>query len=449
MKKTKPKPPAPPPAEARVIGLDAHPDTFTAACLRGSIPAAACVEQTFHKVPLAQLAKWARKHTTEQDRIVLEASGNSFQIVRTLAAIQRQALVLESGQMGKLKVAHANNDKLSAVRIGKAYLAGTAKIVWVPDAQTQERRDLFHAHRKAVKRATQTRNRLLSYLSDQGVRLKRGVRLTAAPEGENQLRAAKAWTDRQWQLIEGYLLELRQAAQQQAHWRRQIALEVVSDPQLLALVRLCGVREVVAFALGAIIGAITRFAAPGQLVQYIGLSPAFDDSGEGQWHGGIGGHGRKDLRALLIQSAHAILRAKNQPLAEWGRKLIARKGVRNLAVAAMARKLTVAIWYLMMGKWTAVEEIDAALSRKVGCLITQLGPEGLKHLQQTRAGLRARICQTLQAARTAAAPPTPAAPASAKSYELKPNLKFIPKSRPAEGRSEAAGQAKTPGKIGA
>ena len=42
---------------------------------------------------------------------------------------------------GKLKEAHANNDKISAVRIGKAYLAGTAKTVWVPDARTQERHE--------------------------------------------------------------------------------------------------------------------------------------------------------------------------------------------------------------------------------------------------------------------------------------------------------------------
>ncbi len=72
--------------------------------------------------------------------------------MRTVAPLGRKALVLESGQMGKLKEAHANNDKISAVRMGKAYLAGTAKIVWVPDPKTQERRDWFHAHRKAVKR---------------------------------------------------------------------------------------------------------------------------------------------------------------------------------------------------------------------------------------------------------------------------------------------------------
>src|SRR5207247_8941328 len=138
--------------------------------VRGPTPAAAIVEKTFNKVPMGQLQSWAKKHTTAQDLIVLEASGNSFQVVRSLAASQRRALVLESGQLGKLKEAHANNDKISAVRIAKAYLAGTAKKVWVPDAKTQERRDCFHAHRKATSQVTRSRNRLLSYLSDHGVR---------------------------------------------------------------------------------------------------------------------------------------------------------------------------------------------------------------------------------------------------------------------------------------
>jgi hypothetical protein len=58
----------------RVIGFDAHPDSFTAAILRGPTPAAAVVEKTFHKVPMAQLPSWAQKHTTAQDLFVLEAS---------------------------------------------------------------------------------------------------------------------------------------------------------------------------------------------------------------------------------------------------------------------------------------------------------------------------------------------------------------------------------------
>jgi transposase len=382
----------------RVIGLDVHPDTFTAARLQGPTPAAAVVEKVFHKVPLAQLQRWAQKQTTAQDRIVLEASGNSFQVVRTLAAIQRQALVLESCQMGKLKEAHANNDKISAVRIGKAYLAGTAKTVWVPDPQTQERRDWFHAHRKAVKRTTQMRNRLLSYLSDNGVRLKKATRLMKPGEAEDQLRKTRDWSVRQWQVIEGMLMELRHAEQQRKHWRSLIAQEVLNDSLLLSLVRLCGVREMVAFALGAFIGDIHRFCEPRKLVKYVGLNPAFDQSGAGDWEGGIGGHGRKDLRCLLIEAAHAILRSAH-PLAKWGKRLLARKSEINLVVAAIARKLTVAVWYLMMGRWTPLEEIDPRLSLKVGKMIGQVGGDGLKKLGKTRQAFREEIYQSLKTGR--------------------------------------------------
>ncbi len=178
----------------RVIGLDAHPDSFTAAMLRGPTPVAAVVEKTYNKVPMARLQGWAQKHTTERDLIVLEASGNSFQVVRTLAELGRAAKVLESCHLGKLKEAHANNDKISATRIGKAYLAGTAKEVWVPDPKTQEWRDWFHAYHKATKRTTQMRSRLRSYLSDNGVRLKEGTRLTQGSEAEEQIRQARCWS---------------------------------------------------------------------------------------------------------------------------------------------------------------------------------------------------------------------------------------------------------------
>ena len=384
----------------RVIGFDSHPDTFTAVLLRGQTPAAAVTEKIFNKVPMGQLLSWAKKHTTAQDLFVLEASGNSFYVVRTLATIGRRALVLESCHLGKLKEGHANNDKISAVRIGKAYLAGTAKVVWLPDSKTQERRDLFHAHRKAVKRSTQMRNRIVSYLSDHGVRLKKGTKLVRDPqEAQQQIRQAKDWSFAQWQLIEGLLMDLQHAEKQRAHWRSLIAYEVISDPVLLSIVRLCGVRDLVAFAVGAIIGDINRFAEPRKLVKYVGFNPAFDDSGNEQWTGGIAGHGRKDLRSLLIESAQAILRSSH-PLAQWGKKLLARRGSLKLAVAAIGRKLTVAIWYLMMGRWTPLQDIDCRLALKVGKIITQLGADTLKTLARTRKQLRQQICHSRKNGRT-------------------------------------------------
>jgi len=394
------------PAVQRVIGLDSHPDTFTAAIVQGPTPAAATVQKVFNKVPMSRLSAWAQKQTTPQDLFVLEASGNSFQVVRQLQGIGRRALVVESCQMGKLKEAHANNDRISAVRIGKAYLAGTAKEVWVPDLKTQERRDWFHAHRKAIKRTTQMRNRLRSYLSDNGVRIPRGMRLATNPLLETWLQTAREWSPRQWQVLEGLLMELRHAEEQRRHWRSLIAQEVLEDPELLSIVRLCGVREMVAFALGAFIGDIHRFAKPGSLVKYFGLNPAFDDSGANSWSGGIGGHGRKDVRCLLIEAAQSILRCAQTPLAQWGRRLLGRKGSVNLAVAAIARKLTVGVWYLLMGRWTPLEEIDERLNIKIGKILGQVGATGIQKLGKTRKTFRQEIYQRLQTGKVYVLDPT-------------------------------------------
>lgn len=390
----------------RVIGFDSHPDSFTAAIVRGPTPAAAVVQAVFNQIPMDQLQSWAKKNTTPQDLFLLEASGNSFQIVRTLAALGRQALVLESCLLGKLKEGHANNDRISAVRIAKAWLAGTARTVWVPDPKTQERRDWFHAHHKAHKRTTQLKNRLRSYLSDNGIRLKKGLPLTQGAKTTALIKNARSWSTRQWQVVEILLLDLEHAENQRKRWRSLIAQEVLADPALLSLVRLCGVREVTAFALAAFIGDIKRFAHPKKLVKYIGLNPAFDHSGKGEWTGGIGGHGRKDLRCLLVEGAQSILRCSQSDLARWGRKLLARKGHRNIAVAAVARKLAVSAWHFMMGHPSPAQEIEAGLALKIGKIISSVGKQTLKELGQTRTKLRKQTKETLKNGRVYVLDPT-------------------------------------------
>ena len=77
----------------------------------------------------------------------------------------------------------------------------------------------------------------------------------------------------------------------------------------------------------------------------------------------------------------------------------------------MARKLTVAAWYLMMGRWTELEEIDQRLSQKVGKIISKVGTDGLKKLGHSRKTFREQICQRLK---------------SGRQYVLDPNKKFTP-----------------------
>src|SRR6185295_12172441 len=138
----------------------------------------------------------------------------------------------------------------------------------------------------------------------------------------------------------------------------------------------------------------------------------------------IGGHGRKDLRALVIQSAHEILRT-DHPLGKWGKKLLARKGEVKLAVAAVARKLVVAVWYLLMGRETPVLEIEGRMALKVGKIIGHVGSKGLQAMGQSRAELRAKAYESLKTGRV---------------YQLDWKKKMPPKGTPLQAKPSAGQQ---------
>ncbi len=83
-------------------------------------------------------------------------------------------------------------------------------------------------------------------------------------------------------------------------------------------------------------------------------------------------------RALLIQSAQNALNQKNSPLHQWGWKLTLRKGHRNIAVAAVARKLTVSIWYLLKGHFSPLTEATETIRVKIHKLATEIGVKTIK-----------------------------------------------------------------------
>jgi transposase len=244
---------------------------------------------------------------------------------------------------------------------------------------TRTRREILEAHRKCVTTTTRLRNRLKSYLSDHGVRLPRAFRLTD-DKTLQRIAALHPWQPIQLILLRQIIEELQAAEARRKELRATMAKEVLSDPSMLKLVRLMGVRHIVAFALVAIIGDINRFQNHKKLVAYIGLTPSINDSGETiRGRRALSRHGRSDLRALLIQSAHNALQQPASPLHKWGWKLVLRKA-KNVAVAAVARKLTVAVWYLMRGLFTPMQEIGPTLQVKLSKLASEVGLKTIKEM---------------------------------------------------------------------
>jgi len=362
----------------RIIGLDMHPDVFAAAAVQNTDAASAKTLWVHDRQKTAQLEQWADKHLQAGDILLLEASGNSFEVASRLHALGFTTLVLESAQAGKLRDNFCNDDRHSAVKLARVYLSGLAKLVWQPDDTTREHREVFFAHRNAVKDGTRCRNRIRSFLNEHCVRLPVGTRLTE-PSGLKRAFSLYNWNPLQQSLLEDKFTQLWETEKRRKRLEQVMIAELIARPAWARLWRMMGIRHRVAFGLMAMIGDVHRFATAKKLVGYLGLAPRKEQSGNDP-HGrvkGIGKTGRGDLRGLLIQSAQNALNQRGSPLHKWGWKLEIKKG-RNMAAAAVARKLTVSVWHLLMGHFTALIELDEHLHTKLLKIATVLGKQQLK-----------------------------------------------------------------------
>lgn len=363
----------PPPAKGRIIGLDCHPDTFTAAVFTGTTPHDARQLSCQADMSLEKLLSWAAKNFTREDLFLMEAGSNSFEIHSRLLDMGLRAVVLESCHVGKQAKSYADNDKMAAARIALVYLQGKAPCVWVPDPVSRERRELLHAYLKAVRDHTAAENSLKSYLNQFAIRL--GNKDLAMPKAQAQILASRQWSRLQLGLLDDYLGELSNRKERRKRLIRAIAKEAANEPMMLRAMKLLGIGMINAFALVAVIGDIRRFENPRKLAAYIGLNPGQRQSGRNKdIRIGIGKRGRPDVRHLLIQGAHAILRnGRATTLGKWGWKLFARKGQRNVAVAAVARKLVEQVWHMLSGNPPTALEKSPSFRLKLQKLAVALG----------------------------------------------------------------------------
>ena len=146
--------------------------------------------------------------------------------------------------------------------------------------------------------------------------------------------------------IERHVREIDRLGEDLQGIERDLARHALACDDVRRLMTIPGVDMVVAIALVAAIGNITRFASPQQLVSYLGLHPSVRQSGPGPaQHGRITKQGRGHARGMLVEAAWAAVRAPG-PLHAFFLRLRARRG-QHIAAVATARKLAVVVWHLL------------------------------------------------------------------------------------------------------
>ena len=327
-----------PSAEMRYIGLDVHKHYLVAVGVdqRG--------DQTFgpYRVGWNNLKRWVQKHLTPDDAIVLEVTTNAFSLHDELLPHVRSVTVVHSAHVRLIARARIKTDRKAALILARLHAAGLLPGVWVPPEPVRQLRALVAQRSKMVRLATQAKNRLHAVLH----RLRKSL-------PEDGLLGS---TRREWWLrlpvsaaehtrINCDLDTLDFAQVQVKRLTQALAARAAQDDRVPLLVQLPGVSVVTAMTILAAIGTIDRFPSAKRLVGYAGLGAAVHDSGETHVGGRITKAGRRDLRTLMVEAAHAAANTHPHWQVELAR-LEKRLGY-NKAIVAIARKLLVAVWHVL------------------------------------------------------------------------------------------------------
>ena len=117
------------------------------------------------------------------------------------------------------------------------------------------------------------------------------------------------------------------------------------DERVKLLMTIPGISIVVAQAVVAAFGDITRFASPDAAASYLGLVPSTRQSDKSVYHGPITKRGNSTARWMLVQAAQQYSRQAG-PLGHFFQRLKRRKN-HNVAVVATARKLACIAWRML------------------------------------------------------------------------------------------------------
>jgi transposase len=355
----------------RYIGLDVHKRVVEA-----------CILDSRGKEVLRRrfdLTKETLEHFAEEDllptdHVALEATTNSWSVVRVLKPLIPSVFVSNPVQTKAIASAKLKTDKVDAEMLAQLLRCEFLPLVWQPDEETQILRSITSRRVSLIQQRTAVKNRLHSTLHQRLVQVPPGISDLYGKKGLAWLRRTLPELPPMDRLaIESDLRLLEAMGAEVKVVEDELFRRGFEDERLKLLVTLPGVDVVVAQTMLAALGDITRFKSADKAASYFGLVPRTRQSADKVSHGRITKAGSSHSRWLMVQAAWASCRTMG-PLAGFYRKL-ANKKCHNVAVVAVARKLVTYAWHMLKNNEPYRYASPASASIKLGRIRTRGGGE--------------------------------------------------------------------------
>ncbi|EKF61538.1 hypothetical protein QWE_03175 [Agrobacterium albertimagni AOL15] len=279
----------------------------------------------------------------KDDEVILEATGNTSAIVRLLTPFVAKVVIANPLQVKAIAHARVKTDKVDARILAQLHAAGFLPEVWAADDDTLNLRRLVSERAALVRSVRRVKSRVQAVLH---------ANLVPKYSGHLFGNGGRDWLSKaplpkaERDLLGRHLDELDWLKGKLEKLDGAMARIALNDTRTRKLMTIAGVNSVVATAVIAAIGDISRFPTPDRLASYFGLTPRVRQSGDrGAIHGRISKQGNAIARTMLIEAAWSAASVPG-PLRAFFLRIKDRKGL-NVAAVATARKIANLIWQLL------------------------------------------------------------------------------------------------------
>jgi transposase len=277
------------------------------------------------------------------DRVALEVTGSSREIVRRLEGHVKRVIVVSPGDTG-ISQARAKTDRLDARTLAKLLWTGELEAVWMPPEWVARMRRRLARREQLVRTRTRVKNEIHAVLMRQ-LKGRPPVSDLFGVKGLNWLRGLEL-PEVEDETVKAGLRHIEFLDSEIEQVERLIASEALASPQVKRLMTVPGVNVICAAIFLAAVGDIRRFKGSRPVVAYLGLDPRVYQSGSAPARGGrISKQGSPQARWALVEAARSVAQQPG-PMHAFYERIRARRG-HNAAVVAVARKLAV-LFYCML-----------------------------------------------------------------------------------------------------
>lgn len=365
-----------------LVGMDLHSRKVTLTVSDWVYGADPTVKKRFLDVSLDALESTYTRNISRDSLTIIEASTNSFAVVKRLKAIGFKAVVVYSAILKGFSRDDRINDRIDSEKLTIAYarFGATRDHVFVPTDEYAGYRDIVYGYRNALKDMTRISNRIWAFCSVHGMPLPKRKRDRKVSSVRGMADAMKISGLARFQ-IDDLLEEYEHALKRHDKYRSKIVSIVSTNSEMIRVMQSPGIGVITAFALVAFVEDVRRFATAKKLVAYIGANPRVNASGEDDGRSGVTSHGNKVLKGYFVQVGQSVCRrSTGHGVARWARSKMASGKPYNKVCMAVANKCITYAWHILMGHPAPNRENEALYRRKIRDLGYELGEDALKEM---------------------------------------------------------------------